>query len=354
MISVETALRLAIIGQEILLAAVFLASRGNLVARVSGALLLLSVAAYLVISDPILRERSTAFLPVLTLLAIAVPYCLWSFARAVFEAAWPRKWLVSGFVLLGLSVWVLFLARDRFAHGLWPIADVALHVASLVAVGHALFMAAGGRPDDLVERRRRFRVAFVVIVAMQVAAVLVVELFLPEPGLAWLDLLNVSVIAVLTIALAVPLLRLDPEFFALVPIRDIEGSPAQIETLSAAQSVLKATLSKVMSEGAFRQSGLTIRALADQLGSPEHQLRKLINGHLGYRNFSAFLNSYRIPEAKRILSDPGQVRTPVLTIALDLGYGSLGPFNRAFKTATDMTPTEYRRTSLQTQSAETE
>lgn len=352
--SFETALRLAVIGQEILLAAVFMASRGNLIARVSGALLLLSVAAYLLISDTVLREQITALLPVLTLFAIAVPFCLWSFARAVFEAPWPSKWLVSGFVLLGISVWGFYLGQSYFEPGLWPIADGGLHVASLVAVGHALFMAAGGRPDDLVERRRRFRVAFIAIVGVQVAAVLMVEFFLPEPGPSWLDLLNVSAIAVLTIALAVPLLRLDPEFFALAPASDVEGTPAEIDTLKPAESVLKMALSKTMSEGAFRQSGLTIRSLAEQLKSPEHQLRKLINGHLGYRNFSAFLNSHRIPEAKRLLSDPNQVRTPVLTIALDLGYGSLGPFNRAFKTTTGMTPTEFRRTSIQQKNAETE
>ncbi len=34
---------------------------------------------------------------------------------------------------------------------------------------------------------------------------------------------------------------------------------------------------------------------------------------------------------------------PVLTIALDTGFGSIGPFNRAFKAHTGMTPTEYRR-----------
>ena len=83
--------------------------------------------------------------------------------------------------------------------------------------------------------------------------------------------------------------------------------------------------------------------LAERLDYPEHQLRRLINGHMGYRNFSAFLNSYRIEDAKRQLADPGFARTPVLTIALDLGYGSLGPFNRAFKAQTGMTPTEYRR-----------
>jgi AraC-like DNA-binding protein len=33
----------------------------------------------------------------------------------------------------------------------------------------------------------------------------------------------------------------------------------------------------------------------------------------------------------------------VLTIALEVGYGSIGPFNRAFKERFGVTPTEYRR-----------
>jgi len=37
---------------------------------------------------------------------------------------------------------------------------------------------------------------------------------------------------------------------------------------------------------------------------------------------------------------------PILTIALDAGFGSIGPFNRAFKTHTGLTPTEYRRARL--------
>ncbi len=37
---------------------------------------------------------------------------------------------------------------------------------------------------------------------------------------------------------------------------------------------------------------------------------------------------------------------PILTIALDAGFGSIGPFNRAFKAHTGLTPTEYRRGHL--------
>ena len=37
------------------------------------------------------------------------------------------------------------------------------------------------------------------------------------------------------------------------------------------------------------------------------------------------------------------MEVPILTIALDAGFASLGPFNRAFKAETGLTPTEYRR-----------
>ncbi|MFI4995652.1 MAG: helix-turn-helix domain-containing protein [Hyphomicrobiales bacterium] len=43
------------------------------------------------------------------------------------------------------------------------------------------------------------------------------------------------------------------------------------------------------------------------------------------------------------LADPGQASVPILTIALDAGFSSIGPFNRAFKARTGQTPSEYRR-----------
>jgi AraC-like DNA-binding protein len=134
---------------------------------------------------------------------------------------------------------------------------------------------------------------------------------------------------------------------------DPADEPAVVQ-LSAADAVVERELLAAMSDGVYRQTGLTIRELADQLGHPEHRLRRLINGHLGFRNFSAFLNSYRLPEAKERLGDAKQVRIPVLTIALDLGYGSLGPFNRAFKADTGLTPTQYRQTTIRNDTADSE
>jgi AraC-like DNA-binding protein len=99
-------------------------------------------------------------------------------------------------------------------------------------------------------------------------------------------------------------------------------------------------------ERIHRQEGLTIAMLAAKIDLPEYRLRQVINEGLGYRNFNAFLNRYRLDEAKAALADPSQRDVPVLTIAIDAGFQSIGPFNRAFKAETGRTPTEFRRDAL--------
>lgn len=95
----------------------------------------------------------------------------------------------------------------------------------------------------------------------------------------------------------------------------------------------------------YRQEGLTIGVLAGKLGLPEHRLRRTINRGLGFRNFNEYLSRHRLADAKEALADPSQADVPILTIALDSGFQSLGPFNRAFKADTGMTPTDFRRVS---------
>ena len=95
-------------------------------------------------------------------------------------------------------------------------------------------------------------------------------------------------------------------------------------------------------ERLYRREGLTLAMLAETLGVGEDALRGLINQELGYRNFNDFLHHYRLQEAApRLVNED----LPILTIALDCGYGSIGPFNRAFKQRLGMTPSEYRGAS---------
>ena len=96
----------------------------------------------------------------------------------------------------------------------------------------------------------------------------------------------------------------------------------------------------------YRGDNLTIASLAAQLAVPEYRLRRVINQRLGHRNFNAFVNAWRLQDTYDALADPGLRDRPVLTIALEAGFQSIGPFNRAFKAATGLTPSEFRQQKL--------
>jgi AraC-like DNA-binding protein len=66
--------------------------------------------------------------------------------------------------------------------------------------------------------------------------------------------------------------------------------------------------------------------------------------HAGHRDFDAFLNRYRIDEARAALSDPSQREAQGADHRN--GRRSIGPFHHAFKAGTGMTPTEFRRHDL--------
>ncbi len=109
------------------------------------------------------------------------------------------------------------------------------------------------------------------------------------------------------------------------------------------QSVLIKRIQAKMEDGIWKEEGLTVGSLAQVVDAPEHQVRKAINQELGHRNFASFINGARIEEAKSRLQSEEDASKTVLEIAFDVGFSSLGPFNRAFRDATGMSPTDYRR-----------
>lgn len=155
-----------------------------------------------------------------------------------------------------------------------------------------------------------------------------------------LDLINSSFIFVLVFFISFRIFQFRENVFPEVEIQKEEGSdePLDENLLNKLDSLLKG-------QKLFLQENLTILALAKQLNVPEKKVRRLINKGLGYRNFNEFLNHFRIQEAKSILSDPNKNEFQVLRIAMDLGYGSLAPFNRAFKEIVGMTPSDFRKQS---------
>jgi AraC-like DNA-binding protein len=222
------------------------------------------------------------------------------------------------------------------------VADITQHLVSFLLTLHAMWIAWDERGDDLIERRRMFRTGFVILVGVQTLGVILAESIygFTHQGNGLMVLQSGGTLVTVMLLGAVLLSSNSQLLF------DADAAPPPRPALSPQEQVLNGKLDAAMAAYAYREPNLSIGALADKLAVPEHRLRALINQRLGYRNFSAFLNAHRIADAKAWLGDPAKVDLPVLTLAMDLGYGSLAPFNRAFRDATGQTPTDYRRAAF--------
>ena len=150
--------------------------------------------------------------------------------------------------------------------------------------------------------------------------------------------------AVVVAAISIAMMRVDgADLFPRRLRSNVASEAVAVRTPARDQKLVAALMRLMGDERIYRHDNVTIGTLATKLAIPEYRLRRLINQRLGYRNFNVFLNEHRIAEAKAALADPSQAEVPVITIAMDAGFQSLGPFNRAFKATTGVTPTEYRR-----------
>lgn len=95
---------------------------------------------------------------------------------------------------------------------------------------------------------------------------------------------------------------------------------------------------------------LKLDSVSARSSIPEKQISYLLNQHMG-KNFNDFVNSYRIEEAKKKLSDPACNKFTISAIAFDCGFNSLATFQRAFKQFTGITPSQYQNASKSPYSA---
>jgi len=357
LVTLDIALRGAGIALLLLVAAATLRRAQGRPAGWLGALLAVGAAAYAVCSSPGPHDPPLWFAPVL-MLCTGNAAIFWLFAQAMFDDSFRlRPW--HTLVWLGLAVWPLahLLGAGFTSH--WLLGVLVRGAVILLAL-LALAQTVRGWGSDLVEGRRRLRLFILIAVALHIAVTVTAELVIgPDQVPMTLHLLNSGALVAIGAIIALLLLQADLDS-VLGPVTagpavntvspDSLPPPPPIAEAAAedepADPALLATLERLMSvDRLYRQEGLTIGVLAGRLGLPEYRLRRAINRGLGYRNFNEYLNRHRLADAKQALADPGQADVPILTIALDSGFQSLGPFNRAFKADTGMTPTEYRKTA---------
>ena len=113
-------------------------------------------------------------------------------------------------------------------------------------------------------------------------------------------------------------------------------------TKEMSERYVRKLLDLMEAEKPYTDSELTLQKLAEKLSIPARHLSRVINERLN-QNFADFVNSYRVEEAKRRLTDPSKAHCSVLAIAEEVGFSTKSSFNLVFKKQTNMTPSEFRK-----------
>lgn len=82
--------------------------------------------------------------------------------------------------------------------------------------------------------------------------------------------------------------------------------------------------------------------LSSETGIPSHHISELLNIHY-HKNFSEFVNEYRIKEAKKLLVSKNYYNRTISSIGFDVGFNSRTSFYRSFKKFVGSTPSVYQK-----------
>lgn len=333
---VDLMLRAAVAALNLFVAAQLARSSPHRFVAVSGALFCLGISAYAIVSPAAVDNAIGMLRQPLVVMAVLAPAFFWWFGIALFRDGfrWRHAYALPPLLLLAL-----YGLRCAGGADLRLAAELLHQFTLMLLLAHIVTLAVRDFSNDLVDARRRFRLA--VALALPFAGIVTAlgETYgLLEPLPAWLSPLHAVMLLALSFAFALWITGTRQELFA-----PAEAAPQpRADLLAPAELLELGRLKAAVANGACYETELTLGMLARQVGVPEHRLRRLVGKGLGYRNFAAFLNDHRISEAKRRLADPQRSREQIVSIAFGLGYASLAPFNRAFRQLTGTTPSEYR------------
>ncbi len=320
---------------------------------VAFALFTLSVAGYLGCQICHLLHSAPWVTYLIHVGCFMVPWAFYLMNDALFEDRFRFRWIHLGMFLFIEAVHFYLITYLRLYDLNIPGRNAAYisflraipKTVALVYIFAALFKTFSRRRYDLVEERNKFRLRFILINSAYMVIVLISELALQgQQAPQLIEIIHTTGVLGTVLYFSARIFSVSENVLGGFPDKKVRNADAA-DVMSVDQELLKKLQLAMDRDRVYTQESLTIRDLAGHLAVHEYLLRRLINAGLGYRNFNDYLNELRIKEAAQLLSDKSNVALPVIRIAMDLGFGSLAPFNRAFKERKGMTPTEFRKIS---------
>ena len=270
------------------------------------------------------------------------------------EARW-LPWLYAPFVII-LIIDILFDLDYSFdlyilpfpeSHPLYQFYDELLDSMALwwniFLIGWAFSIARNDTSATVYKRRWLVRFSVALLLVMSVwflSDYIQYRTKVEDPySMLWLAL---SLLFWYIAYAGVYQLRIVDERAEIGRLRERLLEPEAIGNISVGNDYAPALRQLMEEEHLYRNPDLGRQVVAEQLGISEGYLSQIMSAQVG-RPFADYVNSYRIEEAKRLLSSPDFDPYSLEAIGLEAGFKSRSAFYTGFKKATGITPGMYRK-----------
>ncbi len=215
-----------------------------------------------------------------------------------------------------------------------PLVAVVAHI--LAYVGAIIKVALSD--ISISESPRGFRFILYIAVSIILVIALLLGGFLGKEPAVFIagGIINVWVHISLYIGI-----RAYPQFFFELK-REIKKKRYEKSMLRGLDTdIIRDRLNDLMvEEGLYRDSDISLAAVAERLAMTPHQLSQMLNERMS-TGFWDFVNHYRVEEAKRLLRDTPDAN--IISVCFQVGFNSKSSFNSAFKKMAGMTPREFKQ-----------
>jgi len=124
-----------------------------------------------------------------------------------------------------------------------------------------------------------------------------------------------------------------------LPMQELTTSP---EVEAELASLFASIDEKIVQAELYKIPNLSLTQLAQELALTPRELSGVIN-KVSKRNFSDFINAYRVREVARLLDSENSKEINLLEVLFQVGFNSKSSFNAMFKREFSCTPSEYRK-----------
>ncbi len=126
---------------------------------------------------------------------------------------------------------------------------------------------------------------------------------------------------------------------------ETQSKPQSFNLSDSSREKIKQTIVNYFEkENPYLNPDFNMTLLSEKIKSPKHHITEVLNGSIG-KNFFLFVNEYRVEAVKNKLSNPKNPFS-IEAIGYECGFNSKSTFFSVFKSMTGMTPSEFKKHSL--------